>query len=53
MAAGMNWGILSLLGMIVTVLGGVAGFFIYLAARSSRAVVQAPRADLAESTPGA
>jgi heme/copper-type cytochrome/quinol oxidase subunit 2 len=35
MAAGMNWGIFSLLGMVVVVLGGVAGFFIYLARRSS------------------
>ena len=35
MAAGMNWGIVSLLGMIVVVLGGVAGFFIFLARRSA------------------
>jgi hypothetical protein len=35
MAAGMNWGIVSLLGMIVLVLGGVAGFFVFLARRSS------------------
>jgi hypothetical protein len=35
MAAGMNWGILSLLGMIVVVLGGVAAFFIFLARRSA------------------
>ena len=34
MAAGMNWGILSLLGVIVFVLGGVAGFFVFLARRS-------------------
>jgi hypothetical protein len=31
----MNWGILSLLGVIVLVLGGVAGFFVYLARRTS------------------
>ena len=31
LAQGMNWGIFSLLGMIVCVLGGVASFFIYLA----------------------
>lgn len=36
MAAGMNWGILSLLGIIVFVLGGVAGFFVFLARRSVR-----------------
>jgi len=35
MAAGMNWGILSLLGMIVVVLGGVAAFFIFLARRAA------------------
>jgi hypothetical protein len=35
MAAGMNWGIASLLGMIVLVLGGVAGFFVFLALRTS------------------
>ena len=34
LAAGMNWGILSLLVLIVLVLGGVAGFFVYLARRS-------------------
>jgi hypothetical protein len=35
MAAGMNWGILSLLAMIVVVLGCVAGFFVFLARRST------------------
>jgi hypothetical protein len=35
MARGMNWGILSLLGIVVTVLGGVATFFVYLARRSA------------------
>lgn len=35
LAAGMNWGILSLLGMIVMVLGGIAAFFIFLAKRSA------------------
>ncbi len=35
MAAGMNWGILSLLAIIVGVLGGVGGFFVYLARRAS------------------
>jgi hypothetical protein len=36
MAAGMNWGILSLLAVIGTVLGGVAAFFIYLARRAAK-----------------
>ena len=35
LAQGMNWGILSLLVMIVLVLGGVAGFFIYLARKTA------------------
>jgi len=35
MAAGMNWGIFSLLGVIVFVLGGLAGFFVYLAKRAA------------------
>ena len=35
MAAGMNWGIMSLLGMIIFVLGGVAGFFVFLMRRST------------------
>jgi hypothetical protein len=37
MAAGMNWGIMSLLAVIAVVLGGVSAFFIYLARRSARA----------------
>jgi hypothetical protein len=36
MAQGMNWGILSLLGIIVTVLGGVAAFFISLARKAAQ-----------------
>jgi hypothetical protein len=35
MALGMNWGIFSLLGVVVCVLGCVAGFFIYLARKSA------------------
>jgi hypothetical protein len=38
MAQGMNAGIFSLLGVVVTVLGGIAGFFIYLAKKSGAAV---------------
>ena len=36
LAAGMNWGILSLLVVIVGVLGGVAAFFVVLARRAAR-----------------
>ena len=35
MAAGMNWGIATLLAMIIFVLGGVAGFFVFLIRRQS------------------
>jgi len=35
MAQGMNWGIFSLLAVIVPVLGGVAGFFVFLSKRSA------------------
>jgi len=49
MAAGMNWGILSLLVVILGVLGGVAGFFIFLARRA--AMVNGPRAAAALSLP--
>ncbi len=42
MAAGMNWGIMSLLGIIIFVLGGVAGFFVFLARRSVKLAASAP-----------
>ena len=35
MAHGMNWGIMSLLAVIGTVLMGVASFFVYLARRAA------------------
>jgi hypothetical protein len=38
MAAGMNWGILSLLVVVGCVLGGVTAFFVYLARRSATAL---------------
>ncbi len=37
MAAGMNWGILSLLITVVLVLGAIVAFFIHLARRSAAA----------------
>ncbi len=39
MAKGMNWGILTLLAVIVSVLGGIAGFFVFLARRSVSSAV--------------
>src|SRR5579862_3657970 len=53
MAAGMNWGILALLGMIVTVLGGIASCFFVLARRSAavpRAAREAALLALAEAS---
>ena len=35
LAEGMNWGILSLLSVVVFVLGGIASFFVYLAKRAA------------------
>ena len=35
LAKAMNWGILSLLAVVVLVLGGLAAFFIYLARRAA------------------
>jgi len=35
MAQGFNWGIFSLLAVIVTVLATIAGFFVFLARRSA------------------
>ena len=37
MAKGMNWGIFSLLAVIVPVLGAIAGFFVFLAKKSAQA----------------
>lgn len=50
LAVGMNWGIFSLLGVVVCVLGGIAGFFIFLAKRSAAAATPEPRGELLEST---
>jgi len=35
LARGMNWGIFSLLCIVVMVLGGIASFFVYLGKRSA------------------
>jgi len=37
MAKGMNWGILSLLGVVVMVLGGIATFFVFIGKKSAEA----------------
>ena len=37
MAKGMNWGIFSLLGVVVMVLGSIATFFVFIGKRSAAA----------------
>ena len=39
LSSGLNWGIASLLAVVMLVLGGIAGFFIYLVKRSSKAAL--------------
>jgi len=48
MAQGMNWGIFTLLGVIVTVLATVATFFVYLIRRETAAVNPPPSKTLTE-----
>jgi uncharacterized membrane protein len=49
MAKGMNWGIFSLLGVVVFVLGGVASFFVYLGKKSAAAPADTLPSPLPES----
>jgi hypothetical protein len=49
MAQGMNWGIFSLLAVIVAVLGSIAGFFIFLARRSAAAAAVPAQSPFRES----
>ena len=37
MAQGLNWGILSLLAVVVPVLGCIAGFFVFIAKKAAAA----------------
>ncbi len=50
LAEGMNWGIFSLLVVVVCVLGAIATFFIYLARKSALASGAGMPASLPEST---
>ena len=49
LAIGMNWGIFSLLVVVVGVLGTIAAFFIYLAKRAA-AISANPPGELAAAT---
>lgn len=42
LAAAMNWGIFSLMGVVVCVLGGIAGFFIFMMRRAAARNAAAP-----------
>ena len=52
MALGLGWGIVSLLGVVMLVLGSIASFFFYLAKRSARAAgAPAPQASTLPNSP--
>jgi hypothetical protein len=42
MAKGMNWGIFSLLAVILPMLMGIAGFFVFLAKKSAQVASATP-----------
>lgn len=45
LAAGMNWGIFSLMAVIGCVLGGIATFFIFLAKKAAAAAATVPESE--------
>lgn len=51
LAEGMNWGIFSLLAIVVCVLGTIAGFFVFLAKKSAALAAQASSAQMPEAAP--
>jgi hypothetical protein len=51
LAKGMNWGIFSLLAVVVFVLGSITSFFVYLGKRGGKTPTGAAPAPSAESTP--
>jgi heme/copper-type cytochrome/quinol oxidase subunit 2 len=53
MAQGMNWGIMSLLAVIMVVLGCVAAFFVYLAKRAAAVAAETAAEPLLESASSA
>jgi hypothetical protein len=44
LAQGVGWGVVSLLGVVLSVLGGIAGFFVYLARKSAAVSAEGPEA---------
>jgi heme/copper-type cytochrome/quinol oxidase subunit 2 len=51
LAEGMNWGIFALLAVIVTVLAGVASFFVFLARRAGSPTERARGLHTGSETP--
>lgn len=49
MAQAMNWGIFSLLAVIVMVLVGVAAFFVFLVKRAAKLAAAQPAGEVAEA----
>jgi len=50
LAAGMNWGIFSLMAVVVCVLGGIATFFVFLAKKAAMTATPAPQGEMPDST---
>lgn len=50
MAKGMNWGIFSLLAVIVCMLSGIASFFVFLAKKSAQIASAAATEQLSSAT---
>jgi hypothetical protein len=48
MAQGMNWGIFTLLGVIVTVLAGIASFFVYIIRKEAAQAAKTSGENLSE-----
>jgi len=50
LASGMNWGIFSLLGVVVMVLGSVATFFVFIGKKAAAAANEQPGTDSTTQT---
>jgi heme/copper-type cytochrome/quinol oxidase subunit 2 len=48
LASGMNWGIFTLMGVIVTVLASIAGFFVYIIRKEAALAAKAAAEKLLE-----
>ena len=51
LAQGMNWGIVALLAVVLTVLSGIVAFFVHVAKRTASVGAQPESSQFAESTP--